>query len=128
MTKLASTIAAVFLLALVLTSLTIRAEEKAGLPDVDRFKNKIVMVYIDRSTSMEHNISTEFITNARIEKIGDRCFVTGVVQLSPAEKGLAENEWRDGTSVGFPWDRINGYYAYSPEQFEKVYQPQPDEE
>jgi hypothetical protein len=128
MTKLAPPVAAAFLLTVLVTSLTLRAEEKTASPVADRFKGKILMIYIDRSSSMEQNSSTEFIRDARIEEIGERFYITGVVQLSPAEKDHSENEWRDGASVGFPWDKINGYYAYSPEQFEKVFQPPADDE
>jgi hypothetical protein len=128
MFKLISSTVAVLLLMLWVTSLTLHAEDKTAIPDADRFQGKIVMVYIDRSSSVEQNSSSEFIKNARIEKIGDRFFITGVVQLSPAEKGLPENEWRDGASVGFPWEKINAYYAYSPEMFETVYRSRPDAE
>ena len=41
------------------------------------FKGKVVLLIIDRSSALEKKSDTEYISDAVIQKLGDRYFITG---------------------------------------------------
>jgi hypothetical protein len=105
--------ASLFILAIVCYSLSAReTPHKADATEPD-FTGKIVVVIIDRSSAVERREDTEVIENASMVQIGKRPFIIGKA-YSP--EGVEAN-WRTGSDVGVAWEKVQVYYAYTPEQF-----------
>jgi hypothetical protein len=128
MKKFSTFVAAAFMLMLLVSSLTLRADENSAPPEAERFKGKIVLVIIEQSNPLEQRNKTEFLKDAKVETIGGRSFITGTVHLSPRERGDSTQDWRNGASVGIPIAKVGAYYAYSPERFDEVYPALSDNE
>ncbi|HEX3599511.1 MAG TPA: hypothetical protein VHU84_05175 [Lacipirellulaceae bacterium] len=105
--------ASLLILAIIGYSLLAReVPQKADSTEPD-FSGKIVVVIIDRSSAVERREDTEVIENASMVQVGNRPFIIGKA-YSP--EGVEAN-WRTGSDVGVAWEKVQVYYAYTPEQF-----------
>lgn len=111
----------VITLLLASTFATQAADDSTKDETVAAFKDKILMLVVDRSNALEKKTETEYISDAAIQKIGNRFFVTGTAY---SFKNVAGKElpydWRRGSQVGVAWDTVRAYYAYSPEGLEEM--------
>jgi hypothetical protein len=121
--------AGALLLILVVGSMTLRSSaESPAAERPSRFQGKIVLVFVDNSSALEARSSSEFLKEPVIERIGDRDFIIGAVQLSPQERSNSQSLWREGAIVWIAWNRVANLYVYSPEQFENTFKAVPDDE
>jgi hypothetical protein len=90
-----------------------------AIPSVD-FHGKVVMLVLSGSSVLDTKGNSEVLDSPVLEKIGERLFIVGKAHISKSASNDSEDDWRDGASVGISWDRVQSFYAYTPEQFEKA--------
>jgi hypothetical protein len=84
------------------------------------FHGKVVMLVLSGSSVLDTKGNSEVLDSPVLEKIGERLFIVGTAHISKNASNDSDDDWRDGASVGISWDRVQGFYAYTPEQFEKA--------
>ena len=77
------------------------------------FRDKIVMVEVNRSSAMESKSSSVTIQNARFSKVGGRYFIVGNSYVSDDSD---YTRYKD-VIIGVPWDNVLRYQAFTPDQF-----------
>ena len=88
-------------------------ESSSDLPKPKVFEGKIIFLTIDKSSALTSDDDSVVISDAKIEKIGDRYFVVG--------SGYGgKRSWYDGMSIGIAWTTVTRFAAMTPEQFEKM--------
>jgi hypothetical protein len=98
-----------------LASYSLHAAQKSEkvLPKELSFVDKYVVLFVAESNALERSQNTEVLEKAELREIGGRYFIVGTA-VSPPD---ADSHWRTGAQVGVPWDNVQLYYAYDPEQF-----------
>jgi hypothetical protein len=111
---------AVFLLAAVGASTAFAAEETASNSSPANFKGKVVMLMVDYSSALEDKRSTEYISDAAVEEIGGRYFVTGKAYSMKEPPKDSPPDWRKGAYIGIAWDKVQQFYVFTPDQIEEM--------
>src|SRR5262245_42741295 len=97
---------ATLLTILVIAAATVHgADDRPTAGEANRYKGKIVVVNLDNASNMQSG-SSEFLKDAIIEKIGDRYFISGTVELTPDEADDQTNAWRKGTQASIAWSKV----------------------
>ena len=101
--------------AIALASYSLHADQKTeqARPKEVSFVGKYVVLFVAESNALERSQNTEVLEKAELRQIGGRYFIVGTA-VSPPD---ADSNWRSGALVGVPWDNVQLYYAYDPEQF-----------
>jgi len=95
------------------------AESGAKEPASIDFKGKVLLLIIDRSGPLEKKDDSEYISDAVLQKLGDRYFVTGNAYTYKDAPG-DRHDWRKGAQVGIAWEKVQQYYVYSPERIDEI--------
>jgi hypothetical protein len=77
------------------------------------FKDKIVLLEVNRSSVLENKSSTVMMQNVRIVKFGSRDFIVGT-GYAPDDD---EDYWNKDMFVGVPCESIVRFHAMTPTQF-----------
>jgi thymidylate kinase len=96
--------------------------------DID-FKGKVVVLVVDRSSALEKKVDTGYISDAVIQKIGDRYFISGAAYSWKDDTDKAPSrDWRRGSQVGVAWDSVKAFYLYSPKRMEEMIKKRTEDE
>ena len=117
MAKLIWLVVGSLLLMAVIGTLTAVAEnetEESRSPHI--FAGKIVIVITEHSNALENKQSSETLKDAEIRKLGNKFFIVGTAYT----RSEASSDWRVGATVGVDWNIVKQFYAYTPDQYEKV--------
>ena len=88
-------------------------------PGID-FKGKVVLLIVDYSNALENQRDTEYLSNAVIQKLGDRYFITGDAYSLRDAPESARRDWRKGSHIGIAWEKVQQFYVFSPEKMEEI--------
>ncbi len=103
---------------LVMLASNITAEEPAAsateFPSTGVFEEKIIFLTVEKSSALTSENNTVVISEARIEKIGDRYFIVGIGH------GGKSGAWYSDMPVGIAWNNVTRFAAMTSEQFEKM--------
>ncbi len=77
------------------------------------FKEKIVLLEVDRSSSIESKSGSVLMEKVRVCKLGTRDFVIGIGYASKDEDDL----WYQGMVVGVPCDSVLRFQVMTQDQF-----------
>jgi hypothetical protein len=106
---------AMLLLATILTSCgNLQAEDSKKSSDdlAAEFKDKIVMLEVNRSSAIEAKTGTVVLVKMRITKLGNRDFVVGT-GYAPDD----DDSWYKDVVVGVPCESIVRFHAMTQKQF-----------
>jgi hypothetical protein len=92
------------------------------------FKGKVVLLIIDRSSALEKKSDTEYISDAVIQKLGDRYFITGAAYSWKDDTAKDRHDWRKNSQIGVAWEKVQQYYVFSPERMEEIMKKRLEEE
>jgi hypothetical protein len=92
------------------------SDEQAGID----FKGKVVLLIVDHSNALENKRDTEYISNAVIQKLGGRYFITGNAYSLEDAPDNAPRDWRKGSQLGIAWEKVQQFYIFSPERMEEM--------
>jgi hypothetical protein len=92
-----------------------RAESPRAASDdlATEFKDKIVLLEVNRSTALETKSGSVVLVKLRITKLGTRDFVVGT-GYAPEE---GDATWYKDVLVGVPCESILRFHAMTPKQF-----------
>src|SRR5262249_33670467 len=92
---------------------TARAENNADRPN---FSGKVVLLRVDKSTSVESKSESLVIKSPHILTLGNRHFIHGqpyVKKDDPTENWFAEGE------IGCAWETVREYWVFTPDAYDK---------
>jgi hypothetical protein len=96
-------------------------QESAGATSVEKmeffFDGNILLLEVDESNAVESDSSTVIIEKARLLKVGGRHFIIGQTYTQGVPESYGAQSVA-GATRGIPWDRVVGFYAMPPKDFE----------
>ena len=98
---------------------TMQADEPTETPQVMPsvavdFEGKVVLFAVDESSALETKRRSISLVDPKLVKIGERYFVQGK-SFAPDEVASVFQD----VETAVAWERVQMYYAFTPEQFEK---------
>ena len=109
---------------------TTAAESDAKEQSSMNFKGKVVLLIIDHSSALEKKSDTEYISDAVVQKLGNRFFITGAAYSfkETEESSKPRADWRKGSQIGVAWDKVQQYYVFSPERMDEIMKKRQEDE
>ena len=104
------------------------AEETAPEQPTLDFKGRVVLLIVDYSNAVENRRGTEYVENAVLQKLGNRYFITGKAYSMKERPEDAPPDWRKGSRIGIAWEKVQQFYAFSPEQMDEIMKRRMEEE
>src|SRR3954465_443369 len=96
------------------------AENETKKQSAINFKGKVLLLIIDRSSALEKKSDTEYLSDAVVQKLGDRYFITGTAYSWKDEATKDRHDWRKGSQIGVAWEKVQQYYVFSPERMDEI--------
>jgi|tagenome__1003787_1003787.scaffolds.fasta_scaffold20522624_2 hypothetical protein len=100
------------------------AKEQSSLT----FKGKVLLLIIDRSSALEKKSDTEYLSDAVVQKLGDRYFITGAAYSWKDDAAKDRHDWRKGSQIGVAWEKVQQYYVFSPERMDEIMKKRQEDE
>jgi hypothetical protein len=95
------------------------AQEKAQESKERRtpnFEGKVVLLRVDRSTSVESKTELVVLKSPEIVMLGGRYFIHGNPHIRPDEES---EQWFAAGEIGYAWETVKEYWVFTPEAYDK---------
>jgi hypothetical protein len=89
------------------------AESNKRTPD---FEGKVLLLRVDRSTSVESKTELVVLKSPDIVVLGGRHFIHGKPLIRPDEES---EQWFATGAIGHSWDTIKEYWVFTPEAYDE---------
>jgi hypothetical protein len=90
-----------------------KAADPPGTDITAQFKDKILLLEVNRSNALETKSNSVVIDKVRLTSIAGRYFVLG----SGVAPDDGESTWYKDVLVGVPWESVVRFHAMTKEQF-----------